>query len=240
MPFTFSHPAIILPFRIFPRKWISMTGLVVGSMVPDFEYFIRMNIQSDYSHTLFGMFYFDLPLGIILTFVFHNVVKKSLIRNSPFKLKEKLIKDIHFNWNNYFKKNILIVILSILIGVFSHLFWDSFTHLTGYFVSRISWLRDSVNILNFQIPKYKVLQHSSTLIGGLIVVLTLFDYKNLINKKTKISTRYWFSVVFITTLVFIIRWLILSNSMFIGTLIVSLISAILISLIVTPLIISNK
>jgi hypothetical protein len=51
MPFTASHPAIILPLIYLPGKWISLTGLVIGSMTPDFEYFERMSVQSDYSYS---------------------------------------------------------------------------------------------------------------------------------------------------------------------------------------------
>ena len=57
MPFTFSHPALILPLKYFPNKWFSLTGLVIGSLTPDFEYFLRMRIKSVYSHTLEGIFW---------------------------------------------------------------------------------------------------------------------------------------------------------------------------------------
>jgi hypothetical protein len=30
MPFTFSHPAIVLPLTFLPRQWFSFTGLVIG------------------------------------------------------------------------------------------------------------------------------------------------------------------------------------------------------------------
>ncbi|WP_113654854.1 DUF4184 family protein, partial [Pedobacter namyangjuensis] len=30
MPFTFSHPAIVLPLTYLPKKWFSLTGLVIG------------------------------------------------------------------------------------------------------------------------------------------------------------------------------------------------------------------
>ncbi len=49
MPFTFSHPAIVLPF--LKKKHFSATALVVGTMSPDLEYFFRMKIQSEISHT---------------------------------------------------------------------------------------------------------------------------------------------------------------------------------------------
>ena len=51
MPFTFAHPAIVLPFYKKP-KFFSMTTLIIGSMSPDFEYFLRVKIKSDMSHTL--------------------------------------------------------------------------------------------------------------------------------------------------------------------------------------------
>jgi hypothetical protein len=55
MPFTFSHPAIILPLAYLPKKWYSMTGLVIGSLVPDFEYFLRMSMAGYHSHTIAGL-----------------------------------------------------------------------------------------------------------------------------------------------------------------------------------------
>jgi len=105
MPFTFSHPAIVLPLKYFPKKWFSLTGLVIGSMVPDFEYFIRMKVKSIYSHTIDGIFWFDLPLALLLAFLFHNIVKKYLFQNLPksFQIRLSIFND--FNWNNYFKNN---------------------------------------------------------------------------------------------------------------------------------------
>src|SRR6188768_3414024 len=99
MPFTFSHPAIILPLTCLPRKWFSLTGLVIGSLTPDFEYFLRMKIQGHYSHTISGIFCFDLPLGILLAFIFHNVVRNSLFDNLPTILKSRLLAFKHFDWN---------------------------------------------------------------------------------------------------------------------------------------------
>ena len=69
MPVTFAHPAIVLPFYKKP-KFFSMTTLIIGSMSPDFEYFLRMKIKSDMSHTLLGIFYFDLPITLIIALSF--------------------------------------------------------------------------------------------------------------------------------------------------------------------------
>ena len=77
MPFTFSHPAILLPF--VKRKKISITGLVIGSMAPDLEFFFRMRTQSEISHTFHGLLLIDVPLAIIITLLFHGLLKKTLL-----------------------------------------------------------------------------------------------------------------------------------------------------------------
>ena len=145
MPFTFSHPAIVLPLTFLPRQWFSLTGLVIGSLTPDFEYFLRMRIQSNYSHSISGLFWFDLPLGILLAFIFHNIVRDILFDNLPTILKSRVMKFKMFDWNNYFKRNWLVVTISVLIGAGSHIFWDSFTHDQGYFVQTIPVLTNTVD-----------------------------------------------------------------------------------------------
>lgn len=123
MPFTFSHPAIILPLKYLPRKWFSLTGLIVGSLTPDFEYFIRMKVQSNYSHTVYGILWFDLPLAILLSFIFHNIIRDDLFKNVPKNIQSRILVYAEFNWNNYFKRNWVVIIVSTLIGITSHLFW---------------------------------------------------------------------------------------------------------------------
>ncbi len=125
MPFTFSHPAIVLPLKNIFGKWVSLTGLIIGSLTPDFEYFIRMKIQSSYSHTITGTLWFNLPLGILLCFAFHNIVKRPLIENTPNFIQSRMT----------IKQNWIIVSLSIIIGAYSHIFWDSFTHSNTFFTN---------------------------------------------------------------------------------------------------------
>lgn len=81
MPFTFSHAAAVLPF--LNNKKMSATALVVGSMSPDFEYFFRMKMQSELSHTFQGIYLVDFPLSFVVILAFHSVIKKPLIDNSP-------------------------------------------------------------------------------------------------------------------------------------------------------------
>ena len=173
MPFTFSHPAIILPLKKLPRKYISMTGLIVGSIAPDFEYFLRM--KSKYSHTISGILWYDLPMGILLAFIFHNLIKEALINNMPLFFQSRFLNLRDFNWNSYFKKNWYVVVVSIIIGICSHILWDGFTHRTGHFVKMFSVLESSVKMFGQKIPVYRILQHISTLLGGIIVIKAIVN-----------------------------------------------------------------
>jgi hypothetical protein len=234
MPFTFSHPAIVLPLTFLPRQWFSLTGLVIGSMIPDFEYFLRMKVQSNYSHTLTGLFGFDLPLGIFIAFVFHNVVRNNLFDNLPTVLESRLTAFKHFNWNRYFKNNWFVVTISILIGAASHIFWDSFTHDHGYFVQTIPALQNSVDFLGGQIPILKILQHSSTLLGGLVIAFAIYKLPTNKTEIRNISLKYWTILGGLTLTIIAVRLLSGLELKQYGNVIVTAISAGLISLTLTP------
>jgi hypothetical protein len=234
MPFTFSHPAIVLPLTFLPRQWFSLTGLIIGSLTPDFEYFLRMRIKSNYSHTIDGLFWFDLPLGLLLAFIFHNIVRNSLYNNLPTFLKSRFLTFKQFNWNLQFKKNWFVVSISILIGAASHIFWDSFTHDNGYFIQKIPELQNSVVFLDKQIPVLKILQHASTLIGALIITFTIYKMPTNEIETENINLKYWTILAFITFTIISIRLLSGLDFKQYGNVIVTAISAGMISLILTP------
>ncbi len=239
MPFTFCHPAIILPLHYLPRKWFSLTGLIIGSMTPDFEYFIRMKVQSNYSHTIAGIFWFDLPLALLLAFIFHNIVRNDLFSNSPQFIKRRILIFNDFNWNTYFKNNVIVVIISILIGIASHLFWDSFTHEHGYFTNYFSELKETITLFNQEISVYKLAQHFSTILGFIIIIIAFFKFPENKISSFSINKKYWFILLIITSSIVIIRILSGLNYNLYGHLIVTTISAVLISLILTPFLIKS-
>ncbi|WP_448698776.1 DUF4184 family protein [Mucilaginibacter sp. AW1-3] len=204
MPLTFAHPAAILPFSYLPKRWFSLTGLIIGSIVPDFEYFIRMKVLSVYSHTLPGLFWFDLPLGLILCYVYHYVVRNAFIENLPAVIYKRLVAFKTLNWNKYFKQNWPVVVISVLIGTASHLFWDSFTHLNGHFV--IAWgMSRVVSVSGLYLPLYKLIQHLSTLAGGIVVLIAIFRLPASFAEKRKSIYPYWIMVSVVAMMVVILR-----------------------------------
>ena len=193
MPFTFSHPAAVLPFRKFPA--LSFAGLVIGSITPDFEYFIRM--KSKYSHTFDGMFWFDLPLAVLIAFLFFNIARNDLIDNLPVFIKSRLVPLRELNWNKYFAENWAKVLISMLLGIMTHVAWDSFTHRTGWFVQHTAFLGGAVEFFGFKIPVYRVLQHASTVIGGLAILIFIYTRPvQAVHKQIRLS--YWVCIIAIT------------------------------------------
>lgn len=204
MPLTFSHPAIVLPLNYLPKRWVSLTGLIVGSVVPDFEYFIRLKVFSIYSHKWAGLFWFDLPMAILLTFVYHDIVRASFLNNLPNALNLRFFQFNKFNWNQYFVQNVPVVIISILIGGASHLFWDSFTHINGYFVVKWS-MAGQASLFGMQIPLYKMIQHISTIVGGAVIIVVVCRMPvEKISKSDRIWP-YWFIAIGVALVVVALR-----------------------------------
>ncbi len=230
MPFTFSHPAAILPLRLLPSRYYSLTGLIVGSITPDFEYFLRMSVRSIYSHTIEGLFYFDVPVGIAICFLFHDIVRNALIDHLPVNIQQRFYALKAFNWNKAFSHHWNIIIFSIFIGAASHILWDDFTHPLGAFVNKYSFLREKVQILYFRIPVYNILQNLSSLAGGIVVLFFIWKMpRTEINLSCK-NDYYW---TFTLTIVLAIMCLRFSNGFTFseyGNIIVSFISAFLLAL----------
>ncbi|MBA9076959.1 DUF4184 family protein [Rufibacter quisquiliarum] len=206
MPFTFSHPAAIFPFLKLPKKWRSMTGLVVGSMVPDFEKFLRMSEHDPYSHTWKSLFYFNLPLGLLLAFVFHGLVRDALLQHLPRFLRLRFSRYVGFDWVGYFKRNHLVVALSVLVGAASHLAWDSFTHDGGWGVRLFPGLKQEVLSGLFSMKCYALLQKITSMAGGLAMVwFILLLPKGIEKTPPPKSTRFWGTVAAVALAVMAVR-----------------------------------
>ena len=206
MPFTFSHPAIVLPFYKLVRRWVSLTGLVIGCIVPDFEYFIRMRTPSLYSHTLWGLLWFDLPLGLILCFLFHNLVRNSFFSNLPYFLHCRLSPYKRFKWNKYFLKYWYLVIPCIVFGAFTHLVWDKFVHENGYIPTLFNFFNKGATLGDIDIPEYKTLHFINSLVGGIIVIYAIMQLPVVDKIRRPFFYSYWICIAVIMLIVLAIRY----------------------------------
>jgi len=199
MPFTFAHPAAVVP--LFKNKKLPALALIVGSIIPDFEYFIRMRVVSRYSHTLWGLVLFDLPLALALFFFARKYVCKIFVDNLPGFLNRRL--SLYFPLQS--KIPFLWVVVAVLLGAVSHIFWDSFTHQNGFFVENLAWLKSSINAWGTQIKVYKLFQHLSTVIGGLVIVFYIYKLPETKNGNS-VSVKYWIPIFLVIFAVLIIRY----------------------------------
>lgn len=174
-------------------------------MVPDFEYFIRMKDIGRFGHNWIGVFWFDMPLALLLLFIFHNLVRNTLIHHLPLSLNVRLSIFEKFNWNKYFREHILVVLISIIVGAASHLIWDDFTHTNGYFVNVFPVLNQEVFLLNYSIPICVILQYVCSLLGLLVILIALFKLPVGIKTKRDAILNFWLLATLILISVVTIR-----------------------------------
>lgn len=174
MPFTTSHPAIILPLkRMFPGL-LSLSGLMSGAMAPDLIYFLMgTTINRNFTHSWGGMFYFGLPAGILFAFAFHWLFKRAFLCSLPYPL-DRFFSGLaagRFTVRDW--KQWAVLVVSVAIGILSHFFWDSFTHPQG----RLTWyfpiLLEYKVIFGQPVQICRIAQHVSTVGGGLFILLYL-------------------------------------------------------------------
>lgn len=127
MPFTLSHPVGALPFKWINKNWFSTTGLVVGSMAPDYEYFLQQGAGSSLGESSWGLLLFDFPLAILGALIFHLLIKRPLIRHLPAPFDRRWSGYWHQPFLAYLGRHWAIFLLSLLIGLASHMLLDWLT-----------------------------------------------------------------------------------------------------------------
>lgn len=236
MPFTFAHPAIILPLKYLPKKWISLSALVVGSVIPDAEAYLRMYSEKEHSHSWAGFFMFGFPFGLLMTFVFHNVVRNPLIDHLPSFLYRRFAVFKSFNWNKRFVANWPAVMGSLIIGGSSHFFWDSFSDFNGWLLRMYPQLSGEIVVGGRELEIPFVIQYISTLLGIIVMLFFIPPPKNSHNVVGALTLiKFWGLVVVVATMIFIprrIRWPV--NS--IDDLTIAIISAFILALILVCLV----
>ncbi|WP_199818822.1 DUF4184 family protein [Streptomyces sp. NRRL B-1347] len=170
MPFTLSHPAAVLPLL---RRPFVPAALVAGAVAPDAPYFLTTVgisarsaqdwyeplLNATQTHSSVGGLLISLPsaLGLVAAY---RLLRAPLTALLPSGLRlpepERTVglpaKARHTVW----------LLVSALIGIASHMAWDSFTHGDGYLVTHVEPLRASA-IGGLSVAR--LLQYTSTVIG---------------------------------------------------------------------------
>jgi hypothetical protein len=141
MPFTVSHIIAVVPLR---RAEVPLLPLVIGSMAPDYFYFLPCHAGSYYSHKPLGVFLLTLPLAWLILWLFQQYLREPLLLLLPEHhqpLAAELVADppAGSRWARPWATALL-----LLTGIITHLLWDSFTHPDGFMVERFEFLRTTM------------------------------------------------------------------------------------------------
>lgn len=231
MPFTPAHPAIVLP--LLKAKRVSALALVTGSIAPDFEYFFKMKVNSYYSHTVAGLFYFDLPVAFLLGWLFVRFVKDNLLINLPPYLQRRLQPISQLTVQRILVRHWFIFAFSALLGSLSHLLWDGFTHNDTFFVRNLPFYEGSyVPYQGVRYPLWYALQHISSAVGLTIVLAYVLRLPAEPVQVSKPSLMYWLVIVAVTALMVTIRFQIHPQDLKEGNVIVSVITGLCCGLVI--------
>lgn len=170
MPFTISHAAAVLPFRRTP---LPLAALMIGSMAPDFAYFLP-NGPGLLSHSVPGLFEFCWPAGLLVWLVFVRLLETPTFALLPDR------------WRGLFRRsdraftarNVALASLAVILGASTHILWDGFTHAKTPVIEQLPFLETtSVELLGMQFPLFRFLQHLSTVAGLLALVAWILGLK---------------------------------------------------------------
>lgn len=164
MPFTPSHVAAVLPVlglrseRVVPVAW------VVGSMAPDYPWFLTAGRGATMTHSAVGVLTVDLVVGVLGVLLWRFVLLAPLRDLLPPTLGLRLpartgLTRPEWPW----------VVVGVVGGAVTHVVWDSFTHAGRWGVRWIGFLHSQAGPL----PGYKWAQYGSGLLGGLLVAVAL-------------------------------------------------------------------
>jgi uncharacterized membrane protein YidH (DUF202 family) len=155
VPFTPSHAVVALPFVRTP---LVPAAIAIGAMTPDLPLFLRstpLTYQATHTNVLLSTV---IALGLLA--LWYAVLRPAVRELSPDALARRLPRSRLVV--------ALLVAVSLLVGVLSHIAWDAFTHEDRWGLRLIPALTDQWGPL----PGYKWLQHGSSIVA--LVILAVY------------------------------------------------------------------
>ena len=167
MPLTFAHPAAVLPLMRGP---LLPAALVAGALAPDLPYFLRglqvpVTAQSWWepfvnattTHGWPGAATIGLSTALLMFLVINVCARPARWMVAPTSPTSPISRTpsrgaAWWGW----------LVLSLILGVVTHVVWDSFTHSDGWVVQNVGFLNeDAAGSLTWA----RLVQHLSTALG---------------------------------------------------------------------------
>ena len=171
MPFTPSHALVALPFVRTP---LVPAAIAIGAMTPDLPLFLRGTMLGyGFTHSYANLVW-TAVIALLLFVIWRVVLRPAVSELSPAWLARRLPSDWSESAVPAARRAIGIVgspwypvllAVSLLLGVASHILWDSFTHEGRWGVQALPVLGDPWGPLT----GYKWVQYGSGVIGLAVI-----------------------------------------------------------------------
>jgi hypothetical protein len=162
VPFTLAHPAAVLPLR--GLRFLRTAPLIIGAVTPDLPYFVPWNLGRfmPETHDFEGSYTTCLVIGYAMLAAIFALQRPLTALLSP-RARWLCLHALAPYRRSL--KEWLFAAAAIIIGVWLHLLWDSFTHTDGWVVHRVAALSAPVTIAGHTGPMCMLLQYLSSVFG---------------------------------------------------------------------------
>jgi NADPH:quinone reductase-like Zn-dependent oxidoreductase len=159
MPFTGSHPAVVLPFL---RSPLPASALVIGSMAPDLPFYLPLP-QPYATHTWLAAVTTDLLLGLLAWALWHGLLAGAALATAPAALRGRLEGRVLPGLAGRLAsaRRAVLLVAALVLGTGTHLAWDDFTHARRWGAEHVPALAQDWGPL----PGYRWLQYLSSVVG---------------------------------------------------------------------------
>jgi hypothetical protein len=131
VPFTISHAAAALPFKKSP---LPLAALMIGTMAPDFAYFLPVGADRMFTHHLEGVPLFCWPVGFAVWLFYVFLLERPTIELLPEPWRSR----VPLSDRKATVRNFALVSVALMLGALTHLLWDAFTHGSTFVTSAYS------------------------------------------------------------------------------------------------------
>jgi len=145
----------------------------MGTVAPDLEYFVRFAPGGGWGHTIPGALGLSLPLAIAALWLFHCYVKLPVTLLLPEGVQRRLEPWLHpFAFGG--PRRFALIVVSIVVGIATHLAWDMVTHDDSWLFWHWEFLRRSEKfpVIGWE-QNCGILQYISSLAGFVLLVIWL-------------------------------------------------------------------
>lgn len=218
MPFTATHIAAAVPMAWLCRWRVPFSALAIGCMVCDLGVFYPGLIPYRVMHSVGGIFTHCLPVGFAMYFLYQWVLKEPTVALMPQRVQRRLMP-LAKSRPSFSFVSITVVVLCIVAGSASHIFWDSFTHFGRWGVQKIPILGEVAMTVGKgrEVRWYAFAQHGSSLLLlppmliGFIRWVSRQPASQIVDTRWRLSGKTSLGIIALITLYAVIHFAFVAN-----------------------------